>query len=153
MKKLFLLTCCGLLAAAWTLCWNTPTAEAIKGFKAEFEAKYVKEESNDPKEQTLAEAFDKAGCNVCHLGGFRDREQRNGYGEALSELLDKEKDKASDEMSDDEKAAIQARIQAALEQVAKTKIDPDDPNSPTFADKLAAGELPDVVVKKLPKGE
>ena len=153
MKKLFLLTSCGLLAAVWTLCLNTPTAEAIKDYKTEFEAKYVNEDSSDPTEQNLAEAFDEAGCNVCHLGGFRDREQRNGYGQALSELLDKEKDKIDDEMSEEEQAAAQARIQAAFEQVAKIKIDPDDPNSPTFGDKLAAGELPDVVIKKLPKKE
>jgi hypothetical protein len=141
----FVLVSLGLL---WV---SVQPAGAISAFRKQFEEKYVKPDSDDPKDVALLEAFDEAGCNVCHMGGFRDREFRNGYGESLADLLDKEADKYDDDMPEAQQAEIKARIQAALDSVAKTKSDPDDPDSPTYGEKIAAGKLPDKVVKKLPK--
>ena len=74
-------------------------AFAIKQFSDEFKAMYV--EDGTP----LAAEVDKAKCNVCHVG--KSKKDRNAYGQALSDLLDKKEDKSNKE-----------KIRQALETVA-----------------------------------
>jgi len=71
----------GLMVAAGGL---TREAFAIKQFADEFKAMYVKEGT------PLAAAVDEAKCNVCHLP--ESKKERNAYGHALAERLDKKED-------------------------------------------------------------
>jgi cytochrome c553 len=130
MKKVLLT----VLAGIFVLGVSLDAAQAIAPFKKEFDEKYVKKESADPKDQEFAAAVKKANCLVCHAKnaeGKEDKKIRNAYGKALDILLDKKTD-----------AKDVAKIQGALDTVAKEKSNPDDPNSPTFGDLIASGKLP-----------
>lgn len=129
MKKHFLPLLCGTFVAGAILWLGVPQAKAIKPFKDEFEAKYVKPDSKDAKEKALAEAAASAKCNICHVG--TSKKDRNVYGKALAELLDRKKDKDSKD-----------KIQAALDTVAAKKSKPDDANAPTFGELIKEGKLP-----------
>jgi cytochrome c2 len=129
MKKLPLVLLCGALAAVVMLWLGTPQAKAVKQFKDQFEAKYVKPDSKDPKEKALAEAAAKAKCLICHEG--HSKKNRNRYGKRLAKLLDRKKDKKNVE-----------KIVAALDTVSQEKLNPDDANSPTFGDLIKEGKLP-----------
>ncbi len=99
-------------------------AHAIAPFKKEFEEKYVKKDSTDPKDVAFAAAVKKANCLVCHAKnaeGKEDKKVRNEYGKALDVLLDKKTD-----------AQDKPKIQEALDKVAKEKSKPGDAKSPTF---------------------
>ena len=98
-------------------------AFAIKQFADEFKAMYVKEGT------PLAAAVETAKCNVCHIG--KDRKERNAYGEALAERLDKKEDAKNVE-----------KIKKALEEVAALPSDPANAGSPTFGALLKEGKLP-----------
>jgi hypothetical protein len=95
-------------------------AYAIKQFFDEFKAVYVKDGS------PLAAAVDSAKCNVCHVGS--SKKDRNAYGEALAERLDKKEDAKNPE-----------KIRMALDEVAKL---PSAAGGPTFGALLAEGQLP-----------
>jgi hypothetical protein len=101
-------------------------ALAIKQFNDEFKAVYVKPDSSDPAEKALAAAVETAKCNLCHKG--KEKKDRNAYGEALAELLDKKED-----------AKNVDKIRKALETVA-AKASPD--GGPTFGELIKAGKLP-----------
>jgi hypothetical protein len=98
-------------------------AHAIKQFSDEFKAVYVQEGS------PLAAEVEKAKCNVCHVG--KSKKDRNAYGNALAELLDKKTDKEDKE-----------KIRKALETVAAMSSDPAKPDAPTFGDLIKKGALP-----------
>jgi hypothetical protein len=98
-------------------------AYAIKQFQDEFKALYVKEGT------PLAAEVERAKCNVCHVG--KDKKDRNVYGQALDERLDKKADKDNAE-----------KIRKMLEEVAALPSDPTTPGSPTFGDLIKAGKLP-----------
>ena len=87
---------CGLALVAGPA---APPAFAIKQFETEFKALYVKDGT------PLAAAVEQAKCNVCHKG--KSKKDRNAYGEALAERLDKKADKDDKE-----------KIRKALEEVA-----------------------------------
>lgn len=126
MKRL----CIGLCAvSAVTLLACPRPAFGIEAFKKGFIAKYVKADSTDPAEQAFAAAVKKANCNVCHVGA--KKKERNEYGKALDELLDKKADMKN-----------AAKIQEALEKVAGMKSNPADSNSPTFGEMLKEHKLP-----------
>jgi hypothetical protein len=111
------------------LALGVDSARAIPPFKKEFDAKYVKKESNDPNEKALAQAVERVKCNVCHKG--KDKKMRNSYGEELAKLLDKQTD-----------AKDPQKIQEALEKVAQMRSDANNDNSPTYGDLLKQGKLP-----------
>ena len=98
-------------------------AFAIKQFAEEFKAVYVKDGT------PLAAAVETAKCNVCHVG--KNKKDRNAYGNALAELLDKKTDKDDKE-----------KIRKALEQVAGMSSDPAKPDAPTFGALINEGKLP-----------
>ncbi len=126
MKSVLLLAVCGTIALGSVL---TQTAFGIEAFKKEFEAKYVKKDAATEAEKSLAAAVMKVKCNVCHVG--KTKKERNEYGKALDELLDKKAD-----------AKNTAKIQEALDKVAGQKSNPKDPNSPTFGQLIEQGKLP-----------
>lgn len=101
-------------------------AHAHSEHQREFYALYTKGSDADKDFRKLAR---KAKCNICHQGK-KERTNYNRYGDALTAHLTEEdrKDKP--------------KIIAALESVAKQPSDPDDPESPTFGELIAAGELP-----------
>ena len=127
MKKLFALVLCSCVALS-LLPLGAKRAEAIPAFKTEFDAMYVKKDSQDPKEKSLAEAVDKVKCNVCHVG--KSKKDKNEYGKELGKLLGKADLKAK------------AKIQDALKQVGKIKSKPGDDASPTYEDLIKDGKLP-----------
>ena len=98
-------------------------AYAIKQFFDEFKAMYVKDGS------PLAAEVETAKCNVCHVG--KSKKDRNAYGNALAELLDKKEDAKNVE-----------KIKQALADVAKMPSDPDKKDSPTFGKLIEDGKLP-----------
>ncbi|ASV75706.1 hypothetical protein THTE_3104 [Thermogutta terrifontis] len=124
MKKLL-----GVTALVVGAVWCGSQALAVTQFRTQFVERYVKKDSNDPKDRAFAELVDRAGCNICHLGD--DKTKRNAYGQALDKLLDRKTDARNKE-----------KIQKALEVVEKEKVDPKDPKSPTFGDRIKAGKLP-----------
>ena len=104
-------------------------AFAIKQFFDEFKTIYVKPESADPAEKALAAEVETAKCNVCHVG--TSKKERNAYGHALAEKLDKKEDAKNVE-----------KIKKALEEVAALPSDPANAGSPTFGALLKEGKLP-----------
>ena len=78
-------------------------ALAIKQFQDEFKSLYVKEGS------PLAAEVERVKCNVCHVG--KEKKERNAYGKALDERLDKKADKADKE-----------KIRKALEEVIDSRL-------------------------------
>jgi hypothetical protein len=105
-------------------------AVALKEFKDQFEAKYVKPDSTEPNDVALAAAFKKVSCGTCHVDPQKGKKIRNVYGKQLEKLISK-KDKMD-----------KKKIQSALDTVAKLKIKPTDDASPTFGEKIASGKLP-----------
>jgi len=114
-----------LVGAGVTLLAGGPVREAyaIKQFADEFKAVYVKEGT------PLAAAVEEAKCNVCHKG--KSKKDRNAYGDALAERLDKKED-----------AKNVDKIRKALEEVAALPSDPAKADSPTFGQLIADGKLP-----------
>lgn len=110
-------------------------AMALKPFKDEFEAKYVKPDSKNPNDVALAKAVQEAKCLICHEG--KSKKNRNAFGAQLDKLL------SEDDVENKKK------IQEALEKVAAMKCDPQNPKSPTFGERIKQGKLP-AEVKKTP---
>lgn len=110
------------------LCLMDSSANAMKPFRDEFMAKYVKPDSADAKGKAFAEAVETAKCSVCHQG--KSKKVRNAYGRALNKFLN------------EDDADNKEKIRAAFDKVAQLKSNPDDPNSPTFGDLIKAGKLP-----------
>jgi hypothetical protein len=98
-------------------------AFAIKQFFDEFKTVYVKDGT------PLAAAVETAKCNVCHVG--KSKKDRNAYGNALAEKLDKKEDAKNVE-----------KIRKALEEVAALPSDSAKADSPTFGALIAEGKLP-----------
>ena len=98
-------------------------AFAIKQFFDEFKTMYVKDGS------PLAAEVETAKCNVCHVG--KSKKDRNAYGNALAELLDKKEDAKNVE-----------KIRKALETVAAMPSDPAKADAPTFGALIEQGKLP-----------
>ena len=117
-----------VLAVAW-LGRGTPQAKADNAYRVEFVAKYVKADSSDSKDKAFAAAVDKAKCAICHEG--KNKKNRNNYGNALAELLNRKTDAENKE-----------KIQAALKKVESKRSDPKNDKSPTFGDLIKAGKLP-----------
>ena len=129
MRKAILFWVSGTVAATALSAVLVKPANALKNFKDEFDAKYVKADSDDPKEKALAAAVERVKCLVCHEG--KSKKNRNPYGRQLAELLDRTTDKENLE-----------KIHKALDKVAKTKVDAKKKDSPTFGDLIAQGKLP-----------
>lgn len=126
MKNVFLLALAGFVAGG--MMGRVHVVHATDAFKKEFEAKYVKKEPATDAEKSLAAAYQKAKCNVCHVGATK--KVRNEYGKAINTFITKK------DIKDKEK------IQDALDKVAKLKSKADDDSSPTYGDLIEQGKLP-----------
>ena len=104
-------------------------AFAIKQFFDEFKAVYVKPDSTDANEKAFVAEVETAKCNVCHVG--KSKKERNAYGNALADLLDKKEDAKNVE-----------KIKQSLLKVAGMPSDPAKADSPTFGDLIGQGTLP-----------
>ena len=129
MKRKYIVLAVAVVVAQGSLFGTARPANALIQFQKEFILKYVKKESEDPKEQEFAKTVKEAKCHVCHKG--KKKKNFNVYGAALSELLDKKKDKK------DKKKIIES-----LDTVSKQKSDPKDDKSKTFGELIAEKELP-----------
>ena len=118
MKKLGVVLVC----AVGALVCSSQSAFAIKPFQDAFIKKYV--DGNENKE--FVEAVTAAKCGLCHVGAKKT--DRNAYGMALAELLDKKED-----------AKNETKINEALDTVAGMKA-PD--SEQTFGDLIKEGKLP-----------
>ena len=128
MIRDFRYSCLAVVGVAVAAGGLTREAFAIKQFADEFKAMYVKEGT------PLAAAVDEAKCNVCHLPA--STKERNAYGHALAERLDKKEDAKNVE-----------KIKKALEEVAALSSDPSKPDAPTFGKLIEEGKLPGGPVK------
>jgi len=128
MIRDFRYSCLAVVGVALAAGGLTREAFAIKQFADEFKAMYVKEGT------PLAAAVDEAKCNVCHLPA--SKKERNAYGHALAERLDKKEDAKNVE-----------KIKKALEEVAALSSDPSKPDAPTFGKLIDEGKLPGGPVK------
>jgi hypothetical protein len=128
MIRDFRYSCLAVVGVALAAGGLTREAFAIKQFADEFKAMYVKEGT------PLAAAVDEAKCNVCHLPA--SKKERNAYGQALAERLDKKEDAKNVE-----------KIKKALEEVAALSSDPSKPDAPTFGKLIEEGKLPGGPVK------
>lgn len=127
-----------LVTTVW--CLSAQPVQAVAAFQKVFLKQYIEDH---PDEEYAKFVKTKAKCWVCHQG--KKKKHHNPYGEHLEELLDKKKDAKDTE-----------KIAAALEKVGKMPSDPDDKESPTYAELIAAGKLPGGTleeVKKEPEGE
>jgi len=112
--------------------WAAPRpAFANKEFFDEFNAVYVKPDSSDANDKALVAEVETAKCNVCHVGS--SKKERNSYGNALADLLDKKEDKKNQE-----------KIRTALDTVAAM---PSADGAPTFGELLKQGKLPGAAAK------
>ena len=128
MTKVLLRSIGMAVVAVSLVCLVDSPANAMKPFREEFVAKYVKPDSTDAKEKAFAEAVQTAKCSVCHEG--KTKNVRNVYGRALNKFIG------------EDSAKNKEKIRAAFDKVAQLKSNPDDPNSPTFGDLIQAGKLP-----------
>lgn len=131
MKKLGLCLLVGVCASLL----STDRAFAIKPFSDAFVLRYNVAEPSTDSEKALASAVATAKCNLCHVDG-ENKKVRNEYGQALSELLDKEN--YSVKRRKEEPDAVEAEIFAALLKVEGQK----GKNGTSFGEKLKAGSLP-----------
>ena len=116
---------CGVAVMAAVAVCNMRPAYALKEFREQFVAKYVKADSSADWKGKV----DGAKCCVCHFAD-KPKEERNVYGQALAKLLN-EKDKKNKQ-----------KIAAALEKVAGLKAKADDAKAPTFGELIKQGNLP-----------
>lgn len=127
MKKL--VACLIVAGVAFSL---TSSASAVAPFSKQFVKTYV--DDNKEVSEDFAEAVKKAKCNVCHYG--KSKKNRNDYGKALAELLDKNDFKSSAIKADPKGA--EKKIVEAFEKVAKEK----NADGVTFGELIAKGKLP-----------
>jgi hypothetical protein len=115
-----------------------PRAQALPPFFAEFQATYLKPDSENAQEKEFAAlVIEKVKCNVCHAAG-KPKKERNAYGTQLAEILKKDNFKPERLKAEPEK--VKEEIAAALAAVAAKKS--GDESSPTFGELLAQHKLP-----------
>jgi hypothetical protein len=113
------------------------SARAGKPYLEQFKAVYVNPKATDREKLIFNEAVEKDGCNLCHLP--KPSKGYNAYGQQLTKLLTK---------ADGNNPQ---KIRAALAKVGKMKSKPDDPNSPTFGERIKQGKLPVGEIKVVSK--
>jgi hypothetical protein len=123
MRYVYLSLCAlGLVAALMA-----QPADAVLQFYKVYQAEYL---DHNPNPAFVAEATSPANrCFACHQG--KNREHHNPFGKEVKKLLSKKTDTRDI-----------PKITAALAKVAAMKVDPNDPNSETYGDRIAAGKWP-----------
>lgn len=136
MKKLGLLVLTGTMVLALNA-----NVFAIPAFKKAWDTHYVEGNAN----ADFVVAVEEAKCNVCHYG--KSKKNRNDYGQALHEFLEKDNYKASRVKEEPEK--VQAEILEAFQKVEAMK----GSDETLFGEKLKAGKLPGTVPEGAPEAE
>ncbi|WP_231956360.1 hypothetical protein [Posidoniimonas polymericola] len=114
-----------ILASAFGLFLAADSVLAYKQFQDAFVEMYLDEH---PDADFVKMCRKKAKCNICHQG--KKKHNNNPYGEAFVGKLTK-KDRKDEE-----------KIVQALLDVGGLKANPDDENSPTYAELIASSKLP-----------
>ncbi|MDG2207229.1 MAG: hypothetical protein P8K78_04940 [Pirellulales bacterium] len=137
------------LLIATTLVFSAKrTAFALPDYKKEFFNIYVDKTATEANAKAFAEAANaKTGkCFVCHVNvkkldepGLKSKSVRNNYGKAITQFIDKDSFKA---MKKEDKEKAMAALREAIEKAGGLKVDPNDPDSPTFAELIESGKLP-----------
>jgi hypothetical protein len=124
----------GLCAALVVSVLASP-AGALPAFQLDFKKEYV----DNLKDKKFAEEISKADvkCLVCHQG--KNRKNRNAFGAEVAKLLTKK------DIKDHEKIA------AGLKKALAMHVDPKNPKSETFLDRLQAGKWPGGSLEDLKK--
>lgn len=144
--RIVLSACFALVGVAYI----AQPAYAIPFFWEVFNEKVVPADPKEEPAKKFAATATESKCNVCHIDG-QSKKERNAYGVALDELLDKANfDK---ERLEKEKDKATAEVVAALEKVKAMKVNKEDEKSPTFADNISAGKLPSEIAKAEPMPE
>jgi hypothetical protein len=121
--------------------WCAP-ASAVTPFAKAFDEKYVK---NHPVE-AFRTAFKKTRCNVCHVKG-EPKTVCNAYGNELAKFIEGNAEerirtaRAEKRLKEEEQQLLK-ELNAAFDEVEKVKTDGANTDSPTYGDKIRAGELP-----------
>jgi hypothetical protein len=115
---------------------TAPPAAAVLQFYNVFATEYL---ADHPDAEFVALVKKPANkCYICHLG--KKRTHRNAFGALMDEQLDVEKDKKDKE-----------KIAAALKEAFAQHVDPNDPSSETYADRLAKSQFPAGELEELKK--
>jgi hypothetical protein len=121
MKRFVLFAMLGLMVSP---------ALATNEFAKEWKGLYLTDDAN----ADFSSAAKKAGCNVCHVKGGKKTE-RNEYGKAIHEFLDKD-DYTKDKIKADPE--LVKKIVEGLKKAGEKK----SSDGKSFAEKIAAGSLP-----------
>lgn len=130
-----------MLAVACFACLSVPQASALPEFKKAFEKKYTDKEKN----KDYALKVKKAGCNVCHVKGQKDKSPQNAYGKALNKLIEgdaADRKKAAGDDADKKaeiKATLLKELDAAFKKSETTKLPEMDQ---TILERIKEGLLP-----------
>lgn len=123
MRSRYLLVALSLIVAVSA----TRRAAAIGPFYEEFKKDYIE---NNENKQFAEEAGKKPqGCLICHQG--KEKKVRNAFGKEVGKLLDKKKD-----------AKDTAKMDEAFKKALAMHVDPKDPKSETYMDRVKAGKWP-----------
>ena len=125
------------MLGAIAACLLFQEAQAILGFKKQFEKLYINEKTNKDYAKTIKS--NKTGCFVCHQGK-KSKKNLNPYGVHLGKLLDKKKD-----------AKEKEKIVAAIKKVEKYRSNPKDKKSPTYGELIKKNKLPGGPLKEVQK--
>lgn len=140
MKKVI-----GILVSAFVVTgFCAQDALALPEFKKAFLDKYVKPHKSKEL-QTMAK---KAGCNICHIKGSKDKHDQNEYGKLLNKLIEGDAKKRKTEAKNEggleaqkkEREKILAELEKAFAKVGETKS--EGGKGPKFAELIKAGKLP-----------
>ena len=126
-----------MITLALVLVFGVAPAFAIIQFQQQFEKLYLKDHPDKKYVEAVKKASDK--CFVCHQGK-KSKKNHNAFGVHLVELLDRKKD-----MKDNEK------IKVSLEKVMAMHVDPKDPKSETYLDRVKASKWPGGELEELKK--
>lgn len=129
MKKVLFCLILGAVASVVT----ADQAFAIKPFMEVFIANYNVKEPKTDSEKALAAAVAEVKCNLCHEG--KSKKNRNAYGAAMDELVDK-KEFVAAQKEDKEKA--QKEFTEILVKLEAEK----SPTGETYGELIKAGKLP-----------
>ena len=141
MKRLWLMVCPMLVVA---LLANM--SSALPPFKKAFDKKYIKKNENEQ----FKKDFKKAGCNVCHVKGQKDKSPQNEYGKTLNELIEGDaKDRLGQAKKDDKKPEVLKQILEELEKAFEKVEEMEAPEGDTFGERIKQGLLP----VSLPEGD
>lgn len=128
-----------VISSIWTICLLADVSHALPPFKKAFTKRYVKKIEDD----VVQKSFKKAGCNICHIKGQKDKAPQNAYGEALNALIPGDaKDRLEKAKEDGNKPEVQKEILDQLEKAFDKVEQEKAPEGDTFGARISQGLLP-----------